>query len=148
MNIYLKKRIIPSHWKAEIDDFIDAQLLNANRYFAETHILLGKLVNETLKEEPQTFYENLVQRWKWHHTFYEEYLEPALLDLIEDDVFEISPRQLDFIVKIYHVCVAVDKATLVYSAAIKKYVQNWIDESLISDEIITSLITPNEKSFF
>ena len=45
MNNNIKKTIIPEEWKETIDDIMEKQLFNANRYYAENNPQLSEIVN-------------------------------------------------------------------------------------------------------
>ena len=145
----IKSRVIPDLWKEAIDDMIESELVGANRYLAEANPRLGKLVEEVAKLAPQDFYQELTSRWDWHHSFYEELLEPALPFLLEKNVSALTPMQLRLMKEAYRVGSLVDQATLVTSAAIKKHVEGWIKrlpecQTMSDEETYLLMSLPNE----
>ena len=81
-------------------------------------------------------------------------LEPAFDKIIREKFVELSPAELDDMIKIYSTSCLVDEATLVTSGAIKKYLEynckniGVIDENIPSDKANTMLITPPVETFF
>ena len=99
----LKSKIIPSFWKENIDEIIEQELLEANRYFAKANPRLNELVEKISSSSPQDFYNELQARWDWHNQFYEELLEPAIPLLLEPHVFNLTPTQITIIREVYRV---------------------------------------------
>ncbi len=150
--INYKSKIIQKYFDENIDNYMEKQLFNANRYYAETN--LGMLMSEELNEKPEDYYKKLVDRWNWHNSFYESLLEPAILDIIKKSEKELSPKEIEQIKNIYNTCTKVDEATLVMSGSIKKYLDYWVnsitvwDENMTNNEANQSLITPAKETFF
>ncbi len=117
--------IIPPMWKNDIDAMMEQELVNANRYFAETNPRISELVSRQSSLSPERFVAELRSRWGWHNIFYEELLEPALPTLLETDVFQLSLGQIALIREVYRISSLVDQATLIMSAAIKKHISLW-----------------------
>ena len=66
-----KSKIIPNDMKINIDEIMEKQLFNANRYYAESNSNISKLMQDELIQEPEQFYKKLVSRWNWHNIYYE-----------------------------------------------------------------------------
>lgn len=151
-----KRKIIPEEMKQNIDEILESQLFNANRYYAESNPNIFRLMEQELQKRPSEFLKELKSRWNWHNLFYEELLEPAFLELGSNDYMEITPQQLSDLIEIYKTCCLVDEATLVLSGAIKKYLQknlntmiNFpINSSSEKKEEIFMLLTPPIDTFF
>ncbi len=150
----IKGKIIPENLKENIDEIMEGQLFNANRYYAESNPEISRLMMMQLSETPQAFLEKLKNRWKWHNIYYEELLEPAYEKIMKNDFNELSPNEIDEIIKIYDTSCLVDAATLVMSGAIKKYLDyncqniNTIDENIPLAKTRIMLITPPTETFF
>ncbi len=150
----LKSKIIPNEIKENIDEILENQLLNANRYFAETNTKISKLMNIEKINSPSVFLERLIERWNWHNLFYEELLEPAYLQIIRNYAVELSPSEIDDLIKIYKTMCQVDEATLVMSGAIKKNLEYNLDKIPVNNEYFDKntskfmLITPPSETFF
>ena len=150
----IKSRIIPENLKNNIDEIMEQQLFNANRYYAEFNLEISDLMKAELYQTPEIFLERLRWRWNWHNTYYEKLLESAYEKIVREDYIELSPREIDDIVKIYFTSCLVDEATLVMSGAIKKYLEyncqnvGIIDENVSLDESSVMLITPPVETFF
>jgi hypothetical protein len=150
----IKSKIIPSEMKKNIDEILEEQLFNANRYYAESNPNISKLMNNELFNTPEVFFKRLVDRWNWHNSYYELLLEPAFLDLIRNDNLELSPKETENLIKIYSTSCVVDEATLIMSGAIKKYLDynckfiSTTDENLKLEEANHLLITPPVETFF
>lgn len=111
----IKSKIIPEEWKANIDEIMETQLFNANRYYAESNPNISSLMNDELYNSPQVFLERLINRWKWHNSYYELLLEPAYLSLVRNSQIELSPKEIDELIKVYTTSCLVDETTLVMS---------------------------------
>ena len=109
---YLKE---PKHWYSRF---------NANRYYAETNPDISNLMNKEITENPVVFLNRLRERWNWHNSYYEDLFEKAYSRVVKDDYKELSPKEIDDLIKIYNTSVLVDEATLVTSGVIKKYLNN------------------------
>ena len=150
----IKSEIIPESMKLNIDEILEKQLFNANRYYAESNHNISKLMKAELSCTPEDFYRKLVERWKWHNIFYEELLEPAYCNLIRDDYKELSISELNELVEVYKTACLVDEATLIMSGSIKKYLDyktkiiSTITENISSSEANYMLITPPVETFF
>ena len=150
----LKSKIIPNKIKENIDEILEKQLLNANRYFAETNANISELMNIEKVKKPSVFLERLKERWDWHNLFYEELLEPAYEEIIKESSKELSSKELDDILKIYKTLCLVDEATLVMSGAIKKNLEYNLNTIPIDNEDFDAetsrimLITPPKETFF
>lgn len=150
----IKSKIIPEDLKNNIDDVLERQLFNANRYYAESNPEISNLMERELYQRPEEFLYRLKTRWNWHNTYYEFLLEPAFDKIIREDFIELSPAELDDIIKIYSTSCLVDGATLVMSGAIKKYLDynckniSVIDENIPLVKANIMLITPPIETFF
>lgn len=150
----IKSKIIPKELKKNIDEVMEHQLFNANRYFAESNYKISNLMQQELSQKPENFLHKLRGRWAWHNTYYETLLEPAYENIIKSDYFELSPQEIDDIIHIYSTSCLVDEATLVMSGAIKKYLEynlqnvRIIDENLSKEQANIMLITPPTETFF
>lgn len=150
----IKSKIIPEEWKANIDEIMEKQLFNANRYYAESNPNISSLMNNELCNSPQVFLKRLIERWNWHNSYYELLLEPAYSSLIKPSQTELSPKEVDDLIRVYTTSCLVDEATLVMSGVIKKYLDfncNKIatfDENLSTSESNWMLITPPIETFF
>lgn len=150
----IKSKIIPEEWKANIDEIMETQLFNANRYYAESNPNISSLMNDELYNSPQVFLERLINRWEWHNSYYELLLEPAYLSLVRNSQVELSPKEIDELIKVYTTSCLVDEATLVMSGVIKKYLDYncskflTFDENLSNFEASQMLITPPKETFF
>ncbi|MGM9834394.1 MAG: C39 family peptidase [Bacilli bacterium] len=150
----IKSKIIPNIMKKNIDEILEQQLFNANRYYAESNPNISQLMNKELLNAPEIFLKRLIDRWDWHNSYYEVLLEPAFLDLIRNDNIELSPNEIENLVKIYSTSCVVDEATLVMSGAIKKYLDyncgfiSTADENMKLEESSHLLITPPVETYF
>ena len=150
----LKSKIIPNDLKKNIDEILEQQLFNANRYYAESNPNISKLMSRELFNCPEIFLKRLTDRWKWHNSYYEDLLEPAFSDLVRNKNMELSPREIENLIKIYLTSCSVDEATLVMSGAIKKYLDykcryiSTIEENMKLEESNQLLITPPTETFF
>lgn len=149
-----KSKIIPKSMKNNMDEILEQQLFNANRYYAESNPNINQLMNKELLNRPEIFYERLVNRWNWHNSYYENLLEPAFSEIIRNDHMELSPQEIENLIKIYSTSCVVDEATLIMSGAIKKYLEyncrfvSTIDENLQQEETNYLLITPPKETYF
>ncbi len=150
----LKNKIIPENLKNNIDEIMERQLFNANRYYAESNPKISSLMQNELYQSPEEFLHRLKSRWNWHNIYYELLLEPAFNKIIRESSIELSPLELDDMIKIYLTSCLVDEATLVTSGAIKKYLEYncknicVIDENISPEKASTMLITPPVETFF
>lgn len=150
----IKSKIIPDELKINIDEIMEKQLFNANRYYAESNPFISDLMKKELDDIPAVFLRRLQDRWKWHNHYYEELLEPAFQTLIKNNEKELSPKEIDDLIKVYITSCLVDEATLVMSGAIKKYIDYNYEKISISDENLSEfearymLITPPVETFF
>lgn len=150
----IKSKIIPKNLKENIDEVLEKQLFNANRYYAESNPEISNLMLKELYKTPVNFLGRLINRWNWHNAYYELLLEPAYTSLVRDNEKELSPVELDDLIKVYSTCCLVDEATLVMSGSIKKYLEcnckdiNIYDENLTLLEASQMLITPPIETFF
>lgn len=150
----IKSKIIPESLKLNIDKVMEEQLFNANRYYAESNPNISNLMHNELLQDPENFYSRLVDRWNWHNSYYEQLLEPAYISLIKGNDIELSPSEINDLIKIYFTSCQVDEATLVMSGAIKKYLDYNYSNIFIKDENLTlmeagqMLITPPIETFF
>ena len=150
----IKSTIIPESLKSKIDEVMESQLFNANRYYAESNPKISSLMESELHQSPEEFLHRLKTRWNWHNVYYELLLEPAFDKIIREKFVELSPAELDDMIKIYSTSCLVDEATLVTSGAIKKYLEynckniGVIDENIPLDKANTMLITPPVETFF
>ena len=150
----IKSKIIPTEMKKNIDEILEKQLFNANRYYAESNPDISSLMNDELLEDPAEFYKKLVNRWEWHNSYYEALLEPAFSDLIRNNNIELSPEEIENLMEVYMTSCAVDEATLVMSGAIKKYLDynckliSVTNENMKLDEARQLLVTPPVETYF
>ena len=150
----IKSKIIPEELKINIDEIMEKQLFNANRYYAESNPFISDLMKKELDDIPAVFLRRLQDRWKWHNCYYEKLLEPAFQTLIKNNEKELSPTEIDDLIKVYITSCLVDEATLVMSGAIKKYIDYNYEKISISDENSSELqakymlITPPIETFF
>jgi len=128
----LKRTLIPQEWKESIDDILKKDLLEANRYFAKTNPRISKVIEQEIVKTPELFYRNLCERWEWHNEFYEKFLEPALNLLVRENSSELSPLQVEMLIRVYETVSLVDQATLVMSAAIKKHLEIWASKEKLN----------------
>ena len=133
----IKSKIIPDNLKNNIDEVMEQQLFNANRYYAESNPEISNLMKGELHNSPEIFLNRLRTRWNWHNVYYEELLEPAYEKLIRDDSIELSPKEIEVLIKVYTASCLVDEATLVMSGAIKKYLDYNRQKVGVSDENIS-----------
>ena len=117
----IKSKIIPSGMKVNIDEILEKQLFNVNRYYAESNPNISQLMELELSNTPEEYLKKLIERWNWHNYYYEELLEPAYLDLFRENQSEMSISELADLIKIYSTSCLIDEATLVMSGSIKKY---------------------------
>lgn len=145
-----KKDIIPEDWKSNIDKKLVDDLLYANRYFGSSNPNMAKHVSYEAKSSPTYFYQKLVERWNWHHSFFENLLEPAIPSLIESDHFSVSPHQLKALREAYSATSLVDLTTLPMTVAIKTHLNIWTEKyaRAMSEEEKSLLITPPRATFF
>ena len=150
----LKSKIIPSIMKKDIDEILEKQLFNANRYYAESNPNISQLMSDELLNSPEVFFKKLKDRWNWHNLYYEELLEPAFSDIVRNENIELSPNEIENLIKIYSTSCVVDEATLVMSGAIKKYLDyncrfiSTVDENMKLEESNHFLITPPVETYF
>lgn len=150
----IKSKIIPESLKINIDEIMEQQLFNANRYYAESNPEISNLMQKELHQRPEEFLHRLKTRWNWHNSYYELLLEPAFEKIVKEDSMELSPKEIDDIIKIYSTSCLVDEATLVMSGAIKKYLDyncqciNVSDENISLNNANVMLITPPIETFF
>lgn len=150
----IKSKIIPDNLKNNIDEVMEEQLFNANRYYAESNPEISNLMQEELHNSPEIFLNKLRTRWNWHNIYYEELLEPAYEKLVRENSLELSPKEIEVLIKVYTASCLVDEATLVMSGAIKKYLDYNCQKVGVSDENISltesnvMLITPPVETFF
>lgn len=150
----IKSKIIPESLKSNIDEVMERQLFNANRYYAESNPEISSLMEKELHQSPMEFLHRLKTRWNWHNTYYELLLEPAFDKIIRENFTELSPAELDDIINIYSTSCLVDEATLVMSGSIKKYLDynckniGVIDENISAENLNIMLITPPIETFF
>lgn len=150
----LKSKIIPENIKVNIDEILETQLFNVNRYYAEFNRNISNLMQKELYNRPEVFYKRLVDRWNWHNKYYEDLLEPAYAKLIRDCDKELSPNEIDDLIDVYMTCCKVDEATLIMSGSIKKFLEYWCtnicvnDENLSKNEADFMLLTPPIETFF
>ena len=150
----IKSKIIPSEMKKNIDEILEQQLFNANRYYAESNPNISQLMSEELINIPEVFLKRLIDRWNWHNSYYEDLLEPAFSTIIRNKNLELSPMEIDNLIKIYSISCVVDEATLVMSGAIKKYLDynccliSTTDENMKIEESNRLLITPPVETYF
>jgi len=150
----LKSEIIPNEMKVNIDEIMEKQLFNANRYYAESNSSISQLMQNELVQEPESFYKKLVSRWNWHNIYYENLLEPAYKNIVKDNDIELSPKEIEDLIRIYYTSCLVDEATLIMSGSIKKYLDyNCKNVNVTSEEIsiadgFNMLITPPTETFF
>ena len=149
-----KSKIIPEEMKQNIDEILEQQLFNANRYYAESNSDISQLMNIEVKRDSIDFLRRLKERWLWHNHFYEDLFEPAYSDIIKDKSVELSPVEIDSIIEIFKTVFMVDEATLVMSGAIKKHLDyhlskiNLWDENLSTSSALNALITPPIETFY
>ncbi len=150
----IKSKIIPENLKTNIDEVMEQQLFNANRYYAESNPEISNLMQNELHQRPEDFLQKLMERWNWHNAYYELLLEPAFDKIIKEDSIELSPEEINDIIKIYSTSCLVDEATLVMSGVIKKYLEhnypniNVTDENIPLSKANIMLITPPIETFF
>ncbi len=150
----IKSKIIPDELKENIDELMEQQLFNANRYYAETNPDINDLIKREMNNSPDKFLKKLIDRWNWHNSYYESLLEPAFIDIIRDEEKELSPKEIDDLMNVYFTSCLVDEATLIMSGAIKKYLDHIYKKMFIKDENFSfsssaqMLITPPVETFF
>lgn len=150
----LKSKIIPENIKENIDEVLEEQLFNANRYYAESNANIYELMQIEAKKSPIEFLKELKARWNWHNNFYEDLLEPVVVNLINENINEYSPRQISELIEIYKTCCLVDEATLVTSGAIKKHLEYNLPyipvntENTKIEDAVFMLLTPPIETFF
>lgn len=150
-NYDIKRKIIPDEWKENIDDILEEQLFNANRYYAENMPNFREKVTEVSNLDSAKFLELLKSRWNWHNKFYEEILEPAVEKYINMNTNEFSLKDIQELKQIYKTMCKVDQATLIASAAIKKNLKQNIGnvtKGIRSEEEKFMLLTPPTETFF
>lgn len=146
----IKRKIIPESWKENIDEIVSTELVGANRYFAAKDENIASLIENESAHDPVTYLRDLHERWDWHNDFYENLLEPSISSLLPKSAFELSPSQVENLIKIYPICSLVDQSTIVMSAGIKKCVENSIAKrySHFTDEEKMMMITPPNESYW
>lgn len=148
----LKSKIIPDWLKVNIDEVLEKQLFNVNRYYAESNPNISNLMQDELFENPMDFLKKLKERWNWHNSYYEDLLEPSYSSLVKDNYKELSSKEIDNLIEIYKTCCLVDEATLVMSGVIKKYLDANSKKAKISENSLTDednmLLTPPVETFF
>ena len=87
----MKSIIIPNEMKPNIDNILEEQLFNANRYYAESNSNIFELMENEKTKSSKDFLHELNARWNFHNEFYEHLLEPAYLELTKYDVNELTP---------------------------------------------------------
>ena len=127
MDENIKHKIIPEEWKSNIDEILEQQLFDANRYFATINPEINRLIKLQHLKQPVDFLNDLKSRWIWHNHFYEELLEPALDNLIKNEYYELTENEIDELIEVYQVMSLVDQATIIMSGAIKSYIQYALD---------------------
>lgn len=153
MNL-IKKEIIPENLKSNIDQILEEQLLNANRNYAEDNKEIYEIIENFIKIHPKIYIKELIDRWNWHNKFYEDTLEPAYSELMNLDLDELTPEQVDEFIRIYKTCLNVDKATMITSCGIKKHLDYWVDKISIQNEDLNKsdslfmLLTPLKEPFY
>lgn len=154
LNNNIKSQIIPDEMKEKIDEILEQQLFNANRYYAESNSNIFELMRLEIFKPSTIFLDDLKSRWNWHNHFYEELLEPAYIELTDNNVNELTPLRMEELIKVYKTCCLVDEATLVTSGAIKKHLQEQLQNISIESEAVSKqdaifmLLTPPIESFF
>lgn len=150
MNKNIKSNIIPDEGKLNIDEILEEQLFNANRYFATVNTKISDLIKLQCLERPVDFLNDLKSRWMWHNHFYEELLEPAFDSLVKDEYEELTESDIDELIEVYETMSLVDQATIIMSGAIKPYIQytisNYVD--IKDDDEYFMLTTPPKDNFF
>lgn len=58
----IKSKIIPENLKNNIDEIMEQQLFNANRYYAESNPEISNLMKKELYNNPETFLDRLRKR--------------------------------------------------------------------------------------
>ena len=150
----VKSRIIPESWKNNIDEIMEKQLFNANRYFAEANPNISYLMQQELYDTPMEFLNKLMSRWNWHNEFYEILLEPVCDSILKEKDVELSPYEIEKLIDVYKASSLVDNATLIMSGVIKKYLEfNCPNISVVSSGNSNTdgyylLITPPIETFF
>ena len=64
----IKSKIIPTVMKKNIDEILEKQLFNANRYYAESNPNISQLMKKELLNSPELFLKRLKDRWIWHNS--------------------------------------------------------------------------------
>ena len=59
----IKSKIIPESLKSKIDEVMESQLFNANRYYAESNPKISSLMESELHQSPEEFLHRLKTRW-------------------------------------------------------------------------------------
>ena len=150
----IKSKIIPSMMKKNIDEILEQQLFNANRYYAESNPNISQLMSKELYNSPEVFLKRLIDRWNWHNSYYEDLLEPAFTNIVKNENIELSPNEIENLIKTYSTTCVVDEATLVMSGAIKKYLDyncgliSPTDENMKLEKSNRLLITPPVETYF
>lgn len=150
----IKSKIIPSVMKKNIDEILEQQLFNANRYYAESNPNITQLMSKEILKRPEVFLKRLIDRWNWHNSYYEDLLEPAFSDIVKNNNMELSPNEIKNLIKVYSTSCVVDEATLVMSGAIKKYLDYNCELISIAngdmklEESTHFLITPPVETYF
>lgn len=149
-----KSKIIPGDIKYCIDELLEKQLFNANRYYAESNPNISELMDIEKRKPSIEFLNELKERWNWHNRFYEELFEEAFEEIFCSDIQYFSPKQLEELIQIYKTCCLVDEATLVTSGAIKKHLEHQMSHISVSSEDVKDvearfmLLTPPLETFF
>lgn len=151
-NRLLKSSLIPSDWKERIDEILTIESLGANRYFAATNPQLSRKIKIQSLKNPTDFFNELYERWEWHHSFFEDLVEPAINQLSNKNVFDITPEQISTMSTIYRAISKVDQATLIPTAATKTHIEFWVNllknKMYLSDEEVITLLTPPRLAFW
>ena len=150
----IKSEIIPDDMKYHIDEILEDQLFNANRYYAESSTNIYELMEDEKIKKSELFLNELKHRWNWHNLFYEDIFEPAFLEVVKEKNIELTPKDIEEIIEIYITCCLVDEATLVTSGAIKKHLEYHLPyislscEDVNEQDALFMLLTPPVESFF
>ncbi len=150
-----KSEMIPEEWKENIDNILEEQLFNANRYYAEANPQLANIINNTSKMQSTKFYKELKKRWEWHNNFYENILEPNIDIYLEKNSTELTPKDVQNLINIYKTICKIDQATLAMSGAIKKHLNYNLKNMLTykpfgkvdQNEVLMSLTPPTDTFF-
>ena len=55
----IKSKIIPNTMKKNIDEILEQQLFNANRYYAESNPNISQLMSNELLNGPEVFFKKI-----------------------------------------------------------------------------------------